>query len=304
MPTTPPKSSTSSSTKVLCAAVKNNDLPAAKVALEAGADPSFYYSWGDSLLMIAAAHANVELFCMLMNAGADPTSRAGRGGNALTYALQQLNGVNKAFSRKDCHKMVKLLLELSSPSQRISIFDEAPGSILHYAVNCGHDEKVCELLIRSGVPIDIVDPHGQTILHLLAQDYNRPELLSFFIKSGAPLNARLAHNNFTPPHSAIVAGNYKAIEQLLSAGANPNLPDIDGHTLLHWCADGGHHDIISLVLAHGADHNLKDNIGRTAEEVALAEGRLEAHEMLRRHRELETLKQAVSGTYAAPRGRI
>jgi ankyrin repeat protein len=299
MPASAPKFSTSHSTKALCAAVKNNDPSAAKAAIADGANPSFYYPRGSSLLMIAAENARLDLFRVLMEAGANPMNMGPSGATVLTCALSVMD----RKSNKDTYEIVKLLFELLTPPQRAFIIDKAPSSILHYAVNCGHGSRLCALLIRSGVPIDTIDRHDRTMLHFLAQEHYKPQLMSLFINSGAPLNAR-SDNNFTPLQSAIRVGNYQAAEQLLAAGADPNLVDCDELSALHWCAVYATPDLISLVLAHGADPSLKDNLGRTAEGLALSEGYLEAYETLRRHRELKTLKQAVDGPEPSPRVRL
>jgi ankyrin repeat protein len=297
-----PKSSPSASTKALCLAIVSGNLTAAKAALESGADASFYCFPGRSLLMVAADNANFELFSMLIKAGADASYVAEPGRNVLTAAL---SGHSDKALNKAAYNIVKLLFELLSPSQRQPLLNEKYHSILQYAVNCNHGIKMCKLLIRNGAPVDALEHNGATVLHLLSANYTRPKLLSFFIKNKAPLNASLYSNNFTPLHSAVKIGNYKAVEQLLSAGADPNLVDKDGRSLLHMLADSTCSPaIISLAIAHGADLYVKDNYGRLAEEVSLSKGRSESYDCFRQHRQLEKLNQEVSGTKHQSRGRI
>jgi ankyrin repeat protein len=291
MPTSPSKSSSLTPiNKALFAAVVRGDLKAAKAALKAGANPSFYSKRDGSLLMMAAKSAKVELFRILLTAGADPAFRTASRRSALTCALSSREA--------GVFRIIKLLFELSSPPARAALFDEEPASILHYAVRCGHGSKVCGLLISNGAPVNVFEHGTGTILHFLTSllpfSDHYQELLSFFIKSGARINAPTVDYRFTPLHTAVMMDNGQAVKQILSAGANPNLADKNGRSLLHCCAVYPASDLVSLVLAHGADPLLRDNLGRSAEELALAEGNFKAHDMLRQHREEERLNKDVA----------
>jgi len=67
----------------------------------------------------------------------------------------------------------------------------------------------------------------------------------------------------TPLHLAARAGNAKAAEVLLSAGAGVTAKDGGGATALHWAVEGGHHLVVKVLLDAGADVAAKDSTGQS-----------------------------------------
>ena len=55
-------------------------------------------------------------------------------------------------------------------------------------------------------------------------------------------------------------GHTEIIELLLAAGANPNLPDLDGDTPLHVCETP---EVAELMMINGADPTIVNEIGET-----------------------------------------
>jgi ankyrin repeat protein len=302
MPTSAPKIASSATTSALRDAVMDGNAPAARAALANGADPSYCYQGQRSLLMFAASNPDLVMVGVLLSAGANPAFTSAHGDNALTCALSNHN--NKSF-KNDVYEIVKLLLKSSSPSQRVILLNRESRPILHFAINHDYDVKMCKLLLRNGSPVDAANLRGDTALHLLATNYDNQALLSLLIKNGASLNIRGKDFMFTPLLCSITMGSDQATRQLLTAGADPNLADVNGRTALHWCAVSRRPpSIIDLALAHGANIALTDNAGLTAEEFSLANGHLVSHQTLRRHRELRELKSAVIRAPRALRRRI
>jgi ankyrin repeat protein len=86
---------------------------------------------------------------------------------------------------------------------------------------------------------------------------------------------------FTPLHRAAALGEVEYVDMLIANGAvvdsqNPVL----GGTPLHFAALSGNVSTVRALLAAGADPCMLDAVGRTARDVALAEGHLDVAECL------------------------
>lgn len=100
---------------------------------------------------------------------------------------------------------------------------------------------------------------GITPLHLAAE-FSQENVVSFLIKSGCDVNARLSHKRSSLFHDqrstalycAVTASNVGVVELLLKAGANPNLDPLS--PLLVALHQGCFRTITALV-EHGADVN-------------------------------------------------
>ncbi len=64
--------------------------------------------------------------------------------------------------------------------------------------------------------------------------------------------------NTTPLHRAAEAGDLLTVGQLLMQGSNPNTPDRDGKTPLHWVSSA---EVAELLIQHGADASMENHGG-------------------------------------------
>lgn len=80
--------------------------------------------------------------------------------------------------------------------------------------------------------------------------------------------------------AAVEAGDAKRLEELLSAGGDPNAAGEDGLILVQRAAWAGRPDAARLLVAKGADLFRRDGFGLTPAERALAEGRCEVATLL------------------------
>ena len=96
--------------------------------------------------------------------------------------------------------------------------DEHGQTPLTYAVNGGHASTIT-LLLNEGVDVNAVDPVCMPIAsqRLLTPYYHNQD----------------QHRTYL--HLATYAESEKAIKCLLDAGADPTVPDADGHLPLHLC---------------------------------------------------------------------
>ncbi len=71
---------------------------------------------------------------------------------------------------------------------------------------------------------------------------------------------------------AVLDGDKRRVEELLSRGYDPNLQDADGETALHYACREGDIEMVELLLRHGADPDIENNEGETPLAIAIAEG--------------------------------
>ncbi|MCI4407753.1 MAG: ankyrin repeat domain-containing protein [Thermofilum sp.] len=71
---------------------------------------------------------------------------------------------------------------------------------------------------------------------------------------------------------AVLRGNKRHVEELLSKGYDPNLQDWDGNTALHYACQEGDVEMVELLLRHGADPDIENNDGETPLTIAIVEG--------------------------------
>jgi len=195
---------------------------------------------GYSGLHAAAAKGDVPAIDALLARGADVAARDGHGRtplhvaahmshDAAVRALVKGGADPRALERqrydiitiaavKDNVPMLKLALELGGDPRAItSPYD---GTALIAAAHLGHDEVV-RTLIAAGAPLDHVNNLGWTAV-----------IESIVLGDGG--------------HRHVAC-----LKALLDAGANPNLPDRQGHTPLALARSRGYAPMVSALQAAG-----------------------------------------------------
>lgn len=109
---------------------------------------------------------------------------------------------------------------------------------------------------------------GFTVLHLAAF-FAHPELVTWLVRQGAPVDAIAANPTLVRPlHSAVAAGSLRTASELLDAGADPNAEQRGGWTPLHAAAKRGDLELVELLLQRGASADRTSADGRTAADLA------------------------------------
>lgn len=181
----------------------------------------------------------------LLEGGADANIRTVKGQTALDLAL---------VAKKPA---VALAIIAAAPNLNLNTRDFSTGNTaLLSAITLGQFD-VAGKLLEAGADPALADYHGETALHLAAQQGNAA-LVALLMTKGADANA-LDYMG-TPP--LLLVKNPQVIDILLEKGANPKKGDYTGRTLLHTAARSNKPLVISL-LAHGADINAADCMGAT-----------------------------------------
>ncbi|KAK3947434.1 ankyrin [Pseudoneurospora amorphoporcata] len=138
------------------------------------------------------------------------------------------------------------------------------------------------------------DPQGRNSVHDAVQrqyHFALPFLLEFLedpllalslgsIDIPALLNTRDLIEQRTPAHYAALLGDRHSLKLLVDKGADVEVADKHGNTVLHIAAQKGWADVVKLLLENGAKIDERDREGYTPLHLAAAHGRQEAVELL------------------------
>ena len=159
------------------------------------------------------------------------------------------------------------------------------------------------MLLFAGADPNIADTKQQTtpLTILLMNDNlsNMSECIELLLDYGAATNVYDIHGK-TPLLYALDSSSgdkFKISELLLNAGANPNLPDKNnGMTPTHVAAKNGDLDIVKLFVKHGANLQLKDKSGNTVLDIAKQKGLdVELSSMLKQESSVSVRKKGNNG---------
>jgi uncharacterized protein len=218
--------------------------------------------------------------------------------------MTPLDEILSACKVGDFHRAVSLIRENPSLANRRTMLGSGPIHAAHFG---GH-ERVVQLLLAYGVPLDVflaaelgrldlilaaldADPKiaqafngtGSTVLHC-ASYWGQVPAARLLLDEGADPNAASRDNflQIRPLGCAVATPEVpnpsdreevvlELVSLLIAKGADVNGRRKDGLTPLHSAAYRGHLRVLDLLLRHGADANLKgyDGAGPHAGQTAL-----------------------------------
>ncbi|XP_014209663.1 uncharacterized protein LOC106640224 [Copidosoma floridanum] len=126
------------------------------------------------------------------------------------------------------------------------------------------DVKFMEYLFKHMVDVNEQDPDGRTLLHF-AVNLGHEDVVSMLLKSGAIVTKATNKGN-TPLHTGTSRGYKNIVEILLKQVNRDKLNDfinartsVNGMTALHVAARCDDYDIIKILLKHGAVYDIRNN---------------------------------------------
>ncbi|CAK9103288.1 Uncharacterized WD repeat-containing protein alr2800 [Durusdinium trenchii] len=191
---------------------------------------------GRTALIAAISQGHFAVADFLLNTGANPSSQAFDGVDALMCACQ-LHSKNANHN-----ELVQLLLFHGASVENQ---DKAGRTALHIAAKRGCQGAVKELLA-------VMTPAQRATLVDRRDNFGMTPLM---------LSSGRGHSNITAA--------------LCAAGANANLVDNRQNSALHWAARSGKADMVSALISHGATVSQKDRHGLTSLSIAAALGHIE-----------------------------
>uniref|UniRef100_A0ABD2WX65 Uncharacterized protein n=1 Tax=Trichogramma kaykai TaxID=54128 RepID=A0ABD2WX65_9HYME len=231
-------------------------------------------------LAVPVGHKNLVQF--LLRKGADPSIADNEGCTPLHYACR---------TSHDDYKLVEMLLELSHTKHRpvqVNAQNSLGNTPLHERIcstqHYGSD-FIVELLLRNGADPNLANEKGWTPLHLICQrgdgELDDVALVESFFRISKEMNRTVrvdAKDNYdlTPFQWALRLDLKKIAASLLRNGANPNVTDAKGLTMLHiLCSDFDCHRLVESFFKICDDHhqtlqvNAQNKLGDTPLHLAL-----------------------------------
>ncbi|KAJ8672921.1 hypothetical protein QAD02_004182 [Eretmocerus hayati] len=189
-------------------------------------------------------------------------------------------------------KLVRKLLSAGALVDPLDNSSNTPLLLLTVANNkIGNDEllflDIAQQLINAGADVNIVDKYGTTILHRAAY-LGKPKLVRKLLSAGALVDP-LDNRSNTPLLLLTVANNkigndellfLDIAQQLINAGADVNIVDKYGTTILHRAAYLGKPKLVRKLLSAGALVDPLDNRSNTPLLLTVADNRISNDELL------------------------
>ncbi len=182
-------------------------------------------------------------------------------------------------------RMVKTLLQAGAKPDTPN---QDGQTALMLAIKTG-ELPVVELLIQAGANANARETfHNQTaLMWAAAAPKNAGAMVKLLLAKGADFKPRALYSDWESqitsepraqyrPVGGLTAllyaarnGCYDCVEELIAAGADPNVPTPEGVTALMLAIDNEHNDVAKLLLDRGANPHVWDWWGRTALYIAV-----------------------------------
>jgi len=111
---------------------------------------------------------------------------------------------------------------------------------------------------------------------------NNSKLIELLIKSGVNVNIK-CKDGLTPLMYAVIGNNIENVKMLLKCGADVNIKNNHGHTPLIYAAYYNNIEIAEILIKNGTNINDKSEDDRTALSSAIGRGYIELTDLLKRY---------------------
>ncbi|CAB0043447.1 unnamed protein product [Trichogramma brassicae] len=244
--------------------------------LELGQDPNYLaHEWDCPPLHYALIFGHKRVIESLLRCGADPDLTY-RYGPSLLHAM--------SLQRAD-DDVAELFFEICDEKHRalrLDLQDQFGNTPLHLALLNVH-KKMVELLLRRGASPHLANKEGSTPLQIICTSVDcADDLAEMFFELCNEQQLKVIvdardKSGKTPLRLALECGNKKAIELLLRSGADPNLVDKNGSTLLHLiCEKGKNEEMVEILKiflgCRVVRVDARDKLGRTPLHITVGPG--------------------------------
>ena len=262
-------------------AIVANDFDALIKAIEKGALINANDRFGHTPLHFTAYKGNARFLQFLLQNGGDPNARGdmtrplfsaawGRNAAALEVLLEEGSDVDARTDEGETPGMTaalrgeKEILEILFALSADPHAEDVHGTNLIDLAAAGGHEAIVDKLSKIGVK-------NENPLHVAA-GLGEQEKVKKLLQKGRKINERDSFGA-TPLLIAMVAGQEKMVDFLLSRKADPKLSAKDGYTLMHGAAFSGKKALVRKALSLGLEVNPRyGKNGITPTDVAEDEG--------------------------------
>ena len=237
-------------------AIRNGDSDRLRELLEQGADPN---SW------LSGCYTNeAKAFTGTSFVFGGYSQLKTRDANPDSYRTTILHTAVLA----DQPHCAELLIEKGAD---VNAADACGFTALHFAIGnyariVGYDTEIIKLLLRHGATIEAHDVVGCTPL-FHAADMGKVHIAKLLFEHGADLRARDKYER-TPLHLASSSCRPDMIQWLIANGANVDAQNYIGDTPLHRACQRNNSLAAEALIKCGANPKLTNCAGRTAEDLA------------------------------------
>ncbi|XP_059178224.1 putative ankyrin repeat protein RF_0381 [Physella acuta] len=254
-------------------------------------------SAGETPLMIAVREQNPTAVTMLTRHGADLEISKDPDGKftalSLAGAKEHVDVVKTLVdlgARVDCMKsgtILNIARENGFLEDIVYLENEfrrhegLESSALYLAVEVGDLETV-QALVKCGADLDKLDKFGQTVLQR-AINSQHTDIAECLIHAGVYLDSKDFYGRTALSQACLNVTsldlddvenddgkNVKLISLLLQKGADPNIKDIRGRSLLFRSLEKNHLDLANVLIEGNADVNIANEVGETPLIIALS----------------------------------
>lgn len=257
-------------------AVLNNNAPAVKRLLAAGASPDTRNSQGSQALVVAAnrgftpaavalldGHAQVNA---ISKSGMTPLLEAAETGHADTVKILLERGADPNLAETGqsigrgttplkaavMNGDVIAIRYLLDGGAKVNAQRDDLGTALHWAVEEGHTEAA-DLLLSRGADVDARNWYGMTPL-MNAASSGHADVVKLLIARGANVNARIDLSRVTYAADQFF-GQKAAAQKMMKSGKLNGLRE-DGMSVLDWAVVGKNAEVLELLKQAGARPHL------------------------------------------------
>jgi ankyrin repeat protein len=278
-------------TTALAVAARAGQLEAARLLLDAGADPDRANAYGETPLLLAAGNGRLEVARLLLDAGADLNRAASDGHTPVMMTA--------GYGHPEA---LRLLLARGAAVDAAD--PNASRTAFHFA--CFNNQAECtEVLARAGCDVGLKDSEGKTGRELAEEEGHAAvlaRLRAVVVEQLRTVQAAGAAAELEPEPAAVggdwgpadqlvtaaAQGDGAAVSRLLAAGADPNAAvagltpsgEVVQTTALAVAARAGQLEAARLLLDAGADPSRAASGGTTPLIMAAGYGQLEVLRLL------------------------
>lgn len=184
-------------------------------------------------LMLAAMYGYLNIFKILLRAGADPNARDIAGISVMHFAV--MRGVPE---------MVRMLLVFKELIHSTTKIGRTP---FMFAVKKNENIKICEILLKAGANPFARDDNDKTAMHLAAAK-GPTEMVSYLSSYKELINAKDADGK-TPLMLAVDEGHFETAKVLLKIGASPFEKE-SGDNVMHTAIRKGNVELVKILLTY------------------------------------------------------